>query len=44
MVSSRLTFLEDLGPIDLDQAGVGIFILFAVVHAGQLGKQLRRGG
>ena len=30
-----LTFLEHLGPINLDQAGVGILVLFPVAHGGQ---------
>ena len=30
-----LTFLEDLGPVNLHEAGIGIFVLLAVVHDGQ---------
>lgn len=31
----KLTFLENLGPVDLDQAGVGILVLLPVAHGGQ---------
>lgn len=37
-----LTFLEDLCPVDPDQAGVGIFVFLAVIHVGQLDNKLRR--
>lgn len=40
--SGRLTFLKDLGPINADQAGVGILVLLAVVHAGRLGYDYGR--
>lgn len=32
---AKLTFLEDLGPIDLHEASIGIFVLLAVIHVGQ---------
>lgn len=38
-----LTFLEDLGAVDPDQARVGILIFLAVVHVGQWGNKRRRG-
>jgi hypothetical protein len=32
---SLLTFLEHLGPVDFDQAAVGILVLLPVAHGGQ---------
>lgn len=37
-----LTFLEDLRAVDPHQAGVGIFILLAVAHVGQLNNRIRQ--
>ena len=35
-----LTLLEDLGPIDLDEAQVGILVLLAVAHGGRRRNRL----
>ncbi len=36
-----LTFLEDMGAIDLDQAQIGVFVLLAVAHGGLAGSGVR---
>ena len=39
---AQLTFLENLRAVYLDQPKVGIFVLFAVAHFGQLAVQDNR--
>lgn len=38
-IGDRLTFLEDLCAIHLDQPEIGIFVLLAVAHLGRLGRE-----
>lgn len=35
----QLTFLKDLGPVNLDQTIFGVLVLLSVVHGGQLNNR-----